>query len=77
MSPYREPRLDEDGSGYLVVADDESGNFTVIQVPTDKPLIAIREALPYFEEHLVEGEKITLLAYPDTEKAIDPDEGVV
>lgn len=67
--------MSNERQGCLVVSDDGSGNFTAIQVPTTKLLLAIREALPYFEEHLVEKERIALSAYPDTSLAEDGDEG--
>jgi hypothetical protein len=74
MSPIAHPKLDEDGSGCLVVLDNGSGNFTAVQVPTESPMTAIREALPYLEEHVVDDGRVTVMAFPDTSEAIDLDE---
>jgi len=70
-----EPKLDEDVEGYAVVADNGTGNFTVVQVPTERPYVALREALVYFEEHVEESEKVMLMAYPHTLKAEDNPQG--
>lgn len=60
------PASSEVEKGCLVVADDGTGNFVGIKVPTSNPLIAIREALPYLEEHVEETDRIKVIAYPDT-----------